>query len=316
MSTMTAKVLKERERRRLLRRIGRNWELYLYLLPAVVVLFLFSYMPMYGVQIAFKDFKILKGIEGSDWVGLKHFVRFLGLPSFGKLIRNTLTLSIYSLLAGFPLPIILALALNTCENDKFKKFTQTVTYAPHFISTVILVGMINLFFAPSNGVFTVMLRETGLLEGNLTTLMNESAFKHLYVWSTVWSGLGWNSIVYLSALSGVDPSLHEAAIVDGANKLQRCRHIDLPCILPTIIMLLILRLGNMMDVGFQKAYLMQNSMNINASEVLSTFVYKTGIKDAQYSYAASVDLFNSVINFVLVISVNWISRKVSETSLW
>lgn len=316
MSTLTARELKIRERKKLLRRIGRNWELYLYLLPAVLVLFLFSYLPMYGVQIAFKEFKSFKGIEGSDWVGFKHFVRFMGLNSFPKLMRNTIIISVYSLLAGFPLPIVLALALNTCESDKFKKFTQTITYAPHFISTVILVGMINLMFAPSNGIFAVMLRSVGLLKGNLNTLMQEGAFRHLYVWSTVWSGLGWNSIVYLSALSGVDPSLHEAAIVDGANKLQRCRHIDLPCIAPTIVMLLILRLGGVMDVGFQKAYLMQNSMNINVSEVLSTFVYKTGIKEAQYSYAASVDLFNSLINFFLLVSVNWISRKVSETSLW
>lgn len=316
MSTMTAKQIMARNRKKLLRRIGRNWELYLYLLPAVVVLFLFSYLPMYGVQIAFKDFKSFKGIEGSDWVGLKHFERFLGLTSFPKLMKNTLTLSIYSLLAGFPLPIVLALALNTCESQKFKKFTQTITYAPHFISTVILVGMINLMFAPSNGIFAVMLRSVGILDGSLNVLMSESAFKHLYVWSGVWAGLGWNSIVYLSALSGVDPSLHEAAIVDGANKMQRCRHIDLPCIAPTVVMLLILALGGVMGVGFQKAYLMQNSMNINSSEVLSTFVYKTGIKGAQYSYAAAVDLFNSIINFVLLITVNWISKKLTETSLW
>ena len=206
--------------------------------------------------------------------------------------------------------------LQACAAPRFKKIVQTITYAPHFISTVIVVGMINLFFSPSTGVFTIVLQKLGLLEGNLNVLLSEGSFRHLYVWSGVWSNIGWNSIVYLSALSGVDPALHEAAIVDGANKLQRCRHIDLPCIVPTIIMLLILRMGNLMDVGFQKAYLMQNSMNLNVSEVLSTYVYKQGMQKVQYSYSTAIDLFNSAINFVLLISVNTISRKVSETSLW
>ena len=302
--------------RRLARRIARNWELYLYLLPVMLVLFLFSYMPMYGVQIAFKDFKSFKGIWGSSWVGLKHFRRFIGLNMFPKLMKNTVAISVYSLLAGFPLPILLALGLNACAAPRFKKLVQTVTYAPHFISTVIVVGMINLFFSPSAGVFTIVLQKLGLLEGNLNVLLSEGSFRHLYVWSGVWSNVGWNSIVYLSALSGVDPALHEAAIMDGANKLQRCRHIDLPCIVPTIIMLLILRMGNMMDVGFQKAYLMQNSMNLNASEVLSTYVYKQGMQKVQYSYSTAIDLFNSAINFILLISVNAISKRVSETSLW
>ncbi len=302
--------------RKLGRNIGRNWELYLYLLPVLLVLLLFSYLPMYGVQIAFKDYKSYLGIWNSKWVGLKHFKRFTGLNMFPRLMKNTISISLYSLLAGFPLPILLALALNACGAPRFKKIVQTVTYAPHFISTVIVVGMINLLFSPSTGVFTIVLRKMGLLQGNLNLLLNEGSFIHLYVWSGVWSSIGWNSIVYLSALSGVDPSLHEAAIVDGANKLQRCRHIDLPCIVPTIIMLLILRMGNMMDVGFQKAYLMQNSMNLGASEVLSTYVYKQGLQGAQYSYSTAIDLFNSVINFALLISVNAISRKVSETSLW
>ncbi len=302
--------------RKLGKRIARNWELYLFMLPVVLVLFLFSYMPMYGVQIAFKDYKSFKGIWGSDWVGLKHFERFINLNMFPKLMKNTIAISVYSLLAGFPLPILLALGLNACSAPRFKKTVQTITYAPHFISTVIVVGMINLFFSPSTGVFTIMLQKLGLIEGNLNVLLSEGSFRHLYVWSGVWCSVGWNSIVYLSALSGVDPALHEAAIVDGANKLQRCRHIDLPCIVPTIVMLLILSMGNIMGVGFQKAYLMQNSMNLNVSEVLSTYVYKQGMQKVQYSYSAAIGLFNSAINFVLLIAVNAISRKLSETSLW
>ncbi len=308
--------LKMRRRRKLRQDILKNWELYLFLLPAVVALFLFSYLPMYGVQIAFRDYKSFKGIWGSEWVGLKHFERFVGLDMFPRLLKNTIAISVYSLVAGFPLPILLALALNACQAHKFKRIVQTVSYAPHFISTVILVGMINLFFSPSSGVVATILQRLGLLQGNLNVLMNPNAFIHLYVWSGVWSSLGWNSIVYLSALSGVDTSLHEAATVDGANKLQRCLHIDLPCIMPTIVMLLILNTGNIMSVGFEKAYLMQNSLNLDASEVLSTYVYKQGVKNAQYSYSAAIGLFNSVINFVLMYSVNRISRTVSENSLW
>lgn len=311
-----ASVLKQRRRGRLVRRILKNWELYLFLLPVIVMLWLFNYVPMYGIQIAFRDYKSFKGITGSKWVGLKHFQRLFGLDMFRTLIVNTLSISVYSLLAGFPLPIILALALNSCSALKFKKVVQTVSYAPHFISTVILVGMINLFFAPSNGVFTVILQKLGLLKGSLNTLMRADSFIHLYVWSGVWAGIGWNSIVYLSALTGVDPSLHEAATVDGANKLQRCVHIDIPCIAPTIVMLLILNSGSLMSVGFQKAYLMQNALNLNRSEILSTYVYKQGIKSAQYSFSTAVGLFNSVINFLLMVSVNWVSRRVSQNSLW
>ena len=301
---------------KMFRKIARNWELYLFMLPVVLLLFLFHYMPIYGVQIAFREYKSFRGIWGSQWVGLKHFQRFTNLNMFPKLMRNTILLSVYQLLAGFPLPILLALALNACAAPRFKRIVQTVTYAPHFISMVVIVGMLNLFFAPSTGIIAILLRKVGLIKGNLTTLMSASSFRHLYVWSGIWTGLGWNSIVYLSALSGVDPYLHEAAIVDGANKLQRCRHIDLPCIAPTIVILLILRMGNMVDIGFQKAYLMQNSMNLDVSEVLSTYVYKQGLQNAQYSYSTAVNLFNSVINFFLLICVNAFSRKVSEMSLW
>ena len=298
------------------RKISVNWELYLFLLPAIVLLFLFHYLPMYGIQIAFRDFKSFLGIWDSKWVGLKHFSRFMNLQMFPILLRNTISISLYSLLAGFPLPIILALALNSTSGRRFKRIVQTVTYAPHFISIVVIVGMINLMFAPSTGILVTILKSLGLQDGNLNILLDEGSFIHLYVWSGVWTALGWNSIVYLSALSGVDPALHEAGIVDGATKAQRCFYIDLPCIIPTIVMLLILQTGTIMTVGFQKAFLMQNSMNIGASEVISTYVYKQGITKAQYSYSTAVDLFNSVINFVLLISVNAVARKMSDNSLW
>lgn len=298
------------------RSIKKNWELYLFLLPAMLALFLFSYLPMYGVQIAFKDFKSFQGIWNSEWVGLKHFQRFTGLSMSPRLMWNTLSISIYSLLAGFPLPILLALALNSTENLRFKKTVQTLTYAPHFISVVIVVGMINLMFAPSTGVFVTILNQTGVLEGNLNVLLSAGSFRHLYVWSGVWAGMGWGSIVYLSALSGVDPQMHEAAIIDGATKLQRIRYVDFPSILPTIVVLLILRSGEIMNVGFQKAFLMQNSMNLEVSEVLSTYVYKQGIQKAQYSYSTAIDLFNSLINFGLLATVNMFSRRFSEYSLW
>lgn len=290
--------------------------MYLFVLPAVAYLLLFNYGPMYGVQIAFKDFKSYSGIVGSEYVGLKHIIRMFEMKAFGSMVRNTLTLSIYSLLAGFPLPIILALGLNSCKYNRYKKVVQTVTYAPHFISVVVIVGMLNIFFSPSTGIVKNVLQQFGLIENTLYVLMDADAFPHLYVWSGVWTQIGWNSIIYLGALSGVDQSLHEAAIVEGASKRQRIWYVDVPSILPTIIVLLILNCGSIMSVGFEKAFLMQNSMNSEKSEIISTYVYKIGIQDGQWSFSTAIGLFNSVINFVILTSVNWISRRVGETSLW
>jgi putative aldouronate transport system permease protein len=297
-------------------RLFLNWQVYLFVLPAVVYLFIFNYLPMYGVIIAFKDFSPRRGILGSEWVGLKYFVRFFSLNSLKSIVWNTLALSIYSLAAGFPLPVILALALNSVNNIRFKKIVQTVTYAPHFISIVVIVGMLNVIFAPSYGLAANILRAIGLLEGPLMILADPRTFRHLYVWSGIWASLGWNSIIYLGALSSIDPALHESARVDGANKFQRIVYIDFPAILPTVVILLILNCGNLMSVGFEKAFLMQNSMNISTSEIIATYVYKIGIRDGQYSMATTVGLFNSVINFVLLITVNKIARRFSEYSLW
>lgn len=298
------------------RRLLTQWEFYLFLLPAVVYLLIFAYGPMYGLLIAFKDFKPFKGILGSDFVGLKHFNRFFGMSKFPQLIGNTVILSLYSLLAGFPLPIILALSLNASSAKRYARVIQTVTYAPHFVSTVIVVGMINILFSPSTGIIKNLLNYLGLIQGPLVTLMEESSFRHLYVWSGIWQNLGWSSIIYLGALSAVDTAMHEAAIIDGASKMQRVAYIDFPSILPTVITLLILNVGRVMNVGFEKVFLMQNSMNIGTSETIQTYIYKIGIKDGQYSLSAAIGMFNSVINFGLLIAVNALARRTGETSLW
>jgi putative aldouronate transport system permease protein len=297
-------------------RMQENWQLYVLLLPAIAYLLLFAYGPMFGITIAFKDFRPHKGIFGSNWVGLKHFERFLRLNKFQLALRNTITLSLYSLVAGFPLPILLALLLNSSPYLKLKKTVQTVTYAPHFISIVVIVGMIRVFFSPTTGLVGNVLRSLGLLDGSLMVLTDPKAFSHLYVWSGVWQGMGWSSIIYLGALTGVDPALHESALIDGANKLQRIRYIDLPSIAPTIVILLILNSGSIMNVGFEKVFLLQNSLNISASETIATYVYKVGIQDAQYSFSTAINLFNSVINFTLLVIVNLISRSLGESSLW
>ena len=304
------------KRKDLRRRVYEHRELYLFLLPAALYFILFNYIPMGGIVIAFKNFKIGKGIFGSKWVGLKYFIRIFGMAKFPVVVMNTIRLSAYTLLAGIPLPIILALLLNTCSMPRLKKVVQTVTYAPHFISTVVVVAMVNVFFAPTNGIVSNLLMKTGAIQTPLMALTDPKAFPHLYVWSGVWQSIGWNSIIYLGALTGVDPSLHESAMIDGANKLQRILHIDLPCIMPTIILLLIMNCGSIMNVGFEKAFLMQRPLNLETSEVISTYVYKLGIQDMQYSMATAVGVFNSVINFALVITVNTISRRLSDSSLW
>lgn len=303
-------------KRSLWKRIWRNRELYLFLLPAVILLLLFHYFPMVGLQIAFRNYKPYLGFWKSEWVGLQYFKRFLSMPRLPQILRNTLTISIYQLVAGFPLPILLALTLNTVPYLRFKRVVQTVTYAPHFLSIMVIVGMIRIFFSPSTGIVRNLLVQMGLMEGNLEVLMNAGSFPHLYVWSGVWASVGWSSIIYLGALSGVDQSLHEAAIVDGATKIQRILHIDIPSILPTITILLIMDCGSILSVGFEKVFLMQNSFNISTSEVISTYVYKVGLNDGQFSLASAIGLLNSLANFLMLALVNKISKTVSENSLW
>jgi putative aldouronate transport system permease protein len=268
---------------------------------------------MYGVQIAFKNFSPARGIWGSPWVGFEQFRRFFRSFQFRTIIINTFVLSIYSLAAGFPLPIMMALLINSLGARKYKRLMQTVTYMPHFISTVVLVSMITLFLSP-RGLFGNISSALGFMPKNILTF--PETFRHAYVWSGVWHNMGWGSIIYLAALSSVDPSLYEAATIDGANKWQKIIHIDIPSIAPTCIILLILSTGSILSVGFEKAFLMQNDLNLAKSEVISTYVYKVGIRSTQYSFSAAVGLFNNVINFLVLVLVNRISRKVSETSLW
>jgi putative aldouronate transport system permease protein len=292
----------------------RNWELYAIISPVLAYFIIFEYIPMYGVQIAFKNFVATKGIWGSPWVGFRHFERFFDSYYFWRLIKNTLGISLFQLAVGFPVPILLALMVNEIRLKFFKKFVQTVTYAPHFLSTVVLVGLIVIFLSPQNGLINQIIV---LFGGSPISFMTEPGwFKSIYVLSGVWQQMGWGSIIYLAALAGIDPQLHEAAKVDGASRLQRIWHVNLPGIMPTIVILLILNMGSIMGVGFEKVYLMQNDLILDSSDVISTYVYRSGIIQSQYSFAAAVGLFNSVINLVLLVSVNYMARRLNETSLW
>jgi putative aldouronate transport system permease protein len=297
-----------------IRSLKKHWELYLLVLPPVLYLLIFKYIPMVGVQIAFKDFSVVKGIWGSPWVGLKHFEAFFESPNFWLLIKNTIGISFYSLLAGFPIPILLALALNEIRTGYFKKTVQMVTYAPHFISTVVMVSIIILMLSPHVGVVDKLFTFLGFPMTNFMGI--PEYFKSIYVWSGVWQGMGYSSIIYIAALAGVDPSLYEAAKMDGASRLRKIWHIDLPTLVPVTVIMLILSLGSIMGVGFEKIYLMQNPLNTSASEVISTYVYKVGLIGANFSFSSAVGLFNSVINLILLVIVNGISRKVSQNSLW
>ncbi|WP_425355514.1 ABC transporter permease [Saccharibacillus sacchari] len=284
------------------------------MLPALLYFLIFHYFPMYGIQIAFKNFVPSMGVTGSPWVGFDHFERFFNSYYFWDLLWNTFSISFYELAIGFPLPIILALAFNEIASGKFKKTVQTVTYAPHFISVVVMAGMIITFLSPSNGMIVMLIEALGF---NAPQFLTDPAwFKTMYVLSGVWQSTGWGTIIYLAALSGVDPQLHEAAIVDGASRFKRVLHINLPTILPTITIMLILNMGNILTVGYEKILLLQNSLNLEASDVISTYVYRAGLVDAQYSFSTAVGLFNSVINVILLVTVNWIARRTSSNSLW
>ena len=298
------------------RRIARNWGLYLLLLPALTLLICFTYKPMYGVLIAFKEYKPIKGILGSAWADpwYKYFKKFFDSFQFKTTIRNTLVITLYSMLVMFPLPIILALGINQLKNRTYRKIFQTVTYMPHFISTVVMVGLLTLLLSPGSGLLGAVCGMLGIKAPNF--LGQPYAFKHLYVWSDVWQHVGWDSIIYIAALSSVDPSLYEAATVDGATNLQKIKYVDIPMLVPTAVIMLIMRFGSLMSLGFEKVYLMQNDLNLTASEVISTYVYKIGIINVQYSYSAAINLFSTVINFILLILVNQISKKVSDNSLW
>lgn len=297
----------------MLKKIARSYELYLLMLPTLIYFAVFQYGPIYGVQIAFKQYTIPKGITGRPWVGFEQFERFFSSYQFWNLLQNTLLISLYEL-ALFPIPIILALLLNQLTSQRFRKLVQTVTYAPHFISVVVMVGMLYLFLSPSKGIINQVLMLMGFEP--VFFLAEPEWFKTVFVFSGVWQNAGFSMIIYIAALAGVSPELHEAAVMDGASKARRIWHIDLPGIMPTVMILLILNIGQFMSIGFEKVYLMQNAVNISSSEIIQTYVYKAGLLNAQYSYSTAIGLFNSLISFILLLSVNMTARKLDQTSLW
>jgi putative aldouronate transport system permease protein len=297
----------------LLNQWKRHYELYLLLLPTLLYFAIFEYGPMYGLQIAFKNFTPFKGINGSSWVGLAHFQRFFDNYKFWEVLGNTLKISLYELIL-FPIPVILALLINQLTSQRFKKVVQTVTYAPHFISTVVIVGMLYLFLSPRNGIVNQLLVAVGM--DSFFFMAKPDWFASIFVWSGVWQNAGWGTIIYLAALTSINPELHESAVVDGATKIKRIIHIDLPGIMPTVIVLLILSVGSFMSVGFEKVYLMQNPLNVSSAEVIQTYVYKSGLIGAQYSYSAAIGMFNSVINCLLLLIINFIAKRAGQSSLW
>lgn len=292
----------------------RNWRLYVMCAPAVIFFILFAYKPMYGILIAFKDFSMRKGIMGSPWAGFDNFTRLFTSYWFPVILKNTLTLSILSLILGFPIPIILALLLNEVKSNRFRKTFQTISYAPHFISVVVLCGMVTLFVSPSSGIINKFITMAG---GESVAFLQEPAlFKWVYVLSGVWQEMGWGSIIYFATLSGVDKALIEAAEMDGASRLQKIWYINLPVLIPTIIVLLILNCGSLLGVGYEKVYLLQNATNVSASEVISTYVYKVGLEQSDFSFGTAAGLFNSVVNSIILIIANTISNRATQTSLF
>ncbi len=291
-----------------------NWQFWLIIAVPVIYAFIFAYIPMGGIIIAFKDYSIRKGILGSDWVGLKYFIQFLTSTNSVLVIKNTLILGVYTLIVNFPIPILLAIAINEVGNRFFKKTVQMVTYAPYFISVVVLVGMMMQMMDLRSGIINVLLTKIGLNPVNF--FGDPGLFRSLYVWSGVWQTAGYSSIIYVAALSGVSPELQEAAIVDGASRVKRILHVDIPAILPTIIIMLIFRCADIVSIGMDKIYLMQNSMNASVSEVISTFVYKVGVVNANFGFSTAAGLFQSVVSFALLVLVNQICKKITETSLW
>ena len=298
------------------RSLTKYWQLYLLLIPVIAYYIIFKYKPMAGVQIAFRDFKLRKGIWGSPWVGFKHFERFFTSYWCIPIVRNTLVLGFLSLLFCFPFSIILALIFNELRSQKFKKTMQTITYAPHFVSTIVVVGMMTAMCSPSTGVINKLLVQVGVLQEPAYFMGSSKYFRLMYILSAIWKDGGWNAIIFISALAAIDPTLYEAATVDGANRLQQLIYVTLPSILPTIIIMLILESGKVLNIGYEKAYAMQNDLNLMTSEVISTYSYKLGLEELEYDYATAIGLFNSVISFILLGTVNFISKKATETSLF
>lgn len=300
---------------RLREHFKEHWQLWVMLLPAMLYILIFSYVPMYGVQLAFREYSFKEGITGGEFVGLKYFKQYFESPMFWTTLKNTFVIAVTSIVVGFPVPIILAMIINQLKNKKWKKIVQTTVYIPYFISVVVMVSMMNIMLANSSGVISNFLKSIHFVKESTNLLGSASTFVPVYVLSGIWQSMGWNSIIFIAALSSVDPQLYDACKIDGANRFQTMIHIDFPAIVPTIIILLIMNMGNILNVGFDKVYLMQNSLNLSASQVISTYVYSVGIKSSQFSFGAAVGLFNTLINFVFLVITNHLSKRVSGTGL-
>lgn len=292
----------------------RDHQLWIMIFPAIAVILIFNYVPMYGIQLAFRDYDFSKGITGGAWHGLYYFKQFINSYLFVDLMKNTFTISLTSIVLGFPAPIILALILNQIRRKKAKQLLQTTVYLPHFISTIVLVGMLNVLLSPETGIVGHLMKSVGM--GDINLLASTQTFIPVYVLSDIWQHCGWNSIIYLAALSTIDPQLYDSAKIDGASRWQTIRYVDIPAIVPTMIILFILSMGNVLSTGFEKIFLMQNALNLPVSEVIATYVYKIGIVSNQFSYSAAIGLFNTVINFIFLIAMNTISKRFSNMSLW
>mgnify|MGYP004514787387 FL=1 len=291
-----------------------NWQLYVLILPAIIYFIVFNYMPLYGIQIAFKDFKAVFGISGSKWVGFKHFENFFHAYYFKRLLANTLLLNVYNLLWSFPVPIILAILLNQIKGPKIKRFIQTSIYVPYFISTVVLAGMLYIFLSPTSGIFNILRQAFGMKAVDF--MSDAKAFRTIYIVSGIWQSAGWGTILYIASLSGVDPSLYEAAEIDGASIWQKIRYIDMPSIVPVIVMVFILDCGKLLSSNTDKALVMQTAGNIPTSDIIGVYVYNVGLGSGQFSYTTAIGLFINIINFIIIITANQISKKISDVGLF
>lgn len=301
--------------RKILSALKKDWQLWAMILPALAYIIIFCYVPMYGIQLAFRKYDFSKGLTGGDWVGFKYFIQYFESPMFWTTLRNTFVISFFTLVCGFPAPILLALVVNSLRQKKLRRVVQTAVYMPYFISTVVMVAILQILLSPSTGVVSNLLKSLHIIPQSINLLGTPSAFVPVYVLSGIWQSAGWNSIIFIAALASVDGQLYDAAKVDGANRWQQVLHVELPAIVPTIVILLIMNMGRVLSVGFEKVFLMQNDLNLSVSEVISTYVFNIGVQSGQFSFGSAVGLFNTVINFAFLMIANMVSKKAADISL-
>lgn len=301
--------------RKILSGLKKDWQLWAMILPALAYIIIFCYVPMYGIQLAFRKYDFSKGLTGGDWVGFKYFIQYFESPMFWTTLRNTFVISFFTLVCGFPAPILLALVVNSLRQKKLRRVVQTAVYMPYFISTVVMVAILQILLSPSTGVVSNFLKSLHIIPQSINLLGTPSAFVPVYVLSGIWQSAGWNSIIFIAALASVDGQLYDAAKVDGANRWQQVLHVELPAIVPTIVILLIMNMGRVLSVGFEKVFLMQNDLNLSVSEVISTYVFNIGVQSGQFSFGSAVGLFNTVINFAFLMIANMVSKKAADISL-